>query len=233
MLNLAHRGYSDLYPENTMKAFQEAYVKGFDGVETDVHLTKDGQLVLIHDERINRTSNGKGYVKDMTLEELRQYSYAYKFNGHHDIPTLRDLLEFIKGKDFVVNIELKTDVIHYQNIEKMVLDLVKELDVENQVYYSSFYLPSVLKVKELCPDAYAGYLMEYHYKRKKEELFQHPELAFHPKHTFLTKKRVEVLKNQGVKIASWTIPSRREFMRLKNLGVDILISNKYFLTDEK
>ena len=63
MLLLAHRGYSDQYPENTMKAFLEAIKKGFNGIETDVHKTKDGQLVLCHDEKINRTSNGQGYIK--------------------------------------------------------------------------------------------------------------------------------------------------------------------------
>ena len=118
MKNLAHRGYSAKYPENTMEAFIKAYEKGFDGVETDVHLTKDGVLVLIHDEKINRTSTGKGYVKDLTIQELRQYNYCYKSYGHYDIPTLEELLRFIQDKDFIVNIELKTDVIHYQDIEE-------------------------------------------------------------------------------------------------------------------
>ncbi|MEG0453552.1 MAG: glycerophosphodiester phosphodiesterase family protein, partial [Coprobacillus sp.] len=109
MIKLAHRGYSAYYPENTMEAFVQAYHKGFDGVETDVHLSKDGELVLIHDEKINRTSNGKGYVKDMTLDELRKFNYQYKFDGEHPIPTLKELLTFIQDKDFKVNIELKTD----------------------------------------------------------------------------------------------------------------------------
>ncbi|MCD7808306.1 MAG: glycerophosphodiester phosphodiesterase, partial [Erysipelotrichaceae bacterium] len=66
MIKLAHRGYSAYYPENTMEAFKQAYKRGFNGIETDVHMTLDGQLVLIHDEDISRTSNGKGYIKDMT-----------------------------------------------------------------------------------------------------------------------------------------------------------------------
>lgn len=228
MLKLAHRGYSDLYPENTMKAFKEAYYKGFDGVETDVHLTKDGEMVLIHDEKINRTSTGKGYVHNYTLAQLRQFNFCYKFKGIYEIPTLRELLEFVKGKDFCVNIELKTDVIHYEQIEEKVIKLVEELGVENQIYYSSFYLPSVLKVKQLCPNAYAGYLMEIQYKKKLNELLKYKGLGFHPKYTFLTSERVQELKEHNICIATWTVPTQKEYQRLKELGVDIIISNKYF-----
>lgn len=228
MKKLAHRGYSALYPENTMEAFIKAYEKGFDGVETDVHLTLDGEMVLIHDEKINRTSTGKGYVKDYTLEQLREYNFHYKSLGTYPIPTLRELLEFIKDKDFLVNIEIKTDVFHYQGIEEKVLNLVYELGVQDQIYYSSFYLPSVLKIKELDPHAYVGYLMEYSYKKKRNELLENDIKAFHPKYTFLSKERVEDLKNKNIIIGTWTVPSFKEYQRLIDLGVDIIISNEYF-----
>ncbi|MEG0591781.1 MAG: glycerophosphodiester phosphodiesterase [Coprobacillus sp.] len=228
MIKLAHRGYSAYYPENTMEAFIQAYNKGFDGVETDVHLSKDGELVLIHDEKINRTSNGKGYVKDMTLTELRKYNYHYKFDGHHDIPTLKELLEFIKDKDFKVNIELKTDVFHYQDIENKVLRLVQEMGVQDKIYYSSFYLPSVLKVKELDSKAYSAYLMELSYTKKKNELFENNVKAFHPRYNFLNLKRVEELKKHQIIIGCWTVPTNKQYQRLKDLGVDIIISNEYF-----
>ncbi len=225
--NLAHRGYSAKYPENTMEAFIKAYDRGFDGVETDVHLTKDGEMVLIHDEKINRTSTGKGYVKDMTLEELRQFNYCYGQYGHYDIPTLRQLLEYIKDKDFIVNIELKTDVIHYDGLEEKVYQLVKEMGVEKQIYYSSFYLPSVLRLKELDSHIYVGYLMEHSYAKKYKELIENDILAFHPRHNFLNKKRVEQLKQQNKIIATWTVLDFKEYERLKKLGVDIIISNDY------
>lgn len=228
MIKLAHRGYSALYPENTMEAFVKAYEKGFDGVETDVHMSKDGELVLIHDEKINRTSTGKGYVKDLTLEELRQYNFNYKFFGKHSIVTLRELLAFIKDKDFKVNIELKTDVIHYEDIEQKVYQLVKEYGVEKQIYYSSFYLPSVLKMKEIDKDAYVGYLMENKYKKKYNELIENYVLAFHPRYNYLNKERMEQLKSQNIVVATWTVPSFKKYMRLKELGVDIIISNEYF-----
>ncbi len=127
MLLLAHRGYSDQYPENTMKAFLEAIKKGFNGIETDVHKTKDGQLVLCHDEKINRTSNGQGYIKDYTYEELCQFRFNYKFKDFDEkIPLLEELLDLAKGKDVILNIELKTDKIHYQGIEEEVYQMVKD-----------------------------------------------------------------------------------------------------------
>lgn len=224
---LAHRGYSAIYPENTMEAFIKAYERGFDGVETDVHLSRDGELVLIHDEKINRTSNGKGYVKDYTLKELRAFNFNYKHQGDFPIPTLRELLEFIRDKDFVVNIELKTDVFHYDGIEEKVYQLVKELGVEDQIYYSSFYLPSVLKMREIDHNVYAGYLMEYSYEKKYRELIENQVKAFHPKYHFLNRKRMECLKKQGIQVATWTVPHKKGYERLKELGVDIIIANEY------
>lgn len=227
MKELAHRGYSALYPENTMEAFIQAYYKGFDGVETDVHMTRDGHLVLIHDEKINRTSDGKGYVKDMTLSELRQYNFCYEKSGRYPIPTLKELLEFIQDKDFLVNIELKTDVIHYEGIEEKVYQMVKDYGVENQIYYSSFYLPSVLKIMQLDPEAYVGYLMEKNYKKKTLELYTNHIQAYHPRYNYLNEKRIKELKENGICIGTWTVPSRKEYERLKELGVDIIISNEY------
>ena len=224
---LAHRGYSEKYPENTMVAFIKAYERGFDGVETDVHMCKDGELVLIHDEKINRTSDGKGLVADYTLQELKSFNFAYKFDGCYEIPTLRELLEFIRGKDFKVNIELKTDVIHYDGIEEKVFGLVKELGVESQVYYSSFYLPSVLKMKSLDPNAYVGYLMEYSYNKKYNELLDNDIEAFHPKYVFLDEKRVRVLKEHHKLIATWTVPHFKAYKKMACLGVDIVIANGY------
>lgn len=228
MIKLAHRGYSAQYPENTMEAFIKAYEKGFDGVETDVHLTKDGELVLIHDEKINRTSTGKGYVKDYTLKELQQFNYHYKFYGQYTLPTLKELLTFIQGKDFVVNIELKTDVYHYEGIEEKVLKLVKEMGVEDQIYYSSFDLSTVLKIQALNPKAYVGYLIEHKYQKKYKELLENHIKAIHPKYRFLNQKRIEILKSERIMIAAWTVPNFKEFVRLKGLGVDIIISNEYF-----
>lgn len=228
MKKLAHRGYSAKYPENTMEAFIQAYSKGFDGVETDVHMSKDGELVLIHDEMIDRTSQGHGYVKDYTLKELKTFNFNNSHEGHFEIPTLKELLTFIQDKDFEVNIEIKTDCIHYSGIEEKVYDLVLKMGVKDKVIYSSFYLPSVLKMKVLDPQAYVGYLLEKDYDKKYQELLKHHIDAFHPKYTFVNHTRMKKLKENHIIVAVWTVLNFKEYQRLKDLGVDIIISNEYF-----
>ncbi len=122
MIKLGHRGYSSKYPENTMLAFKAAIDGNFDGVETDVHLSKDNRLVLIHDEKINRTSNGKGYVKDFTYNEFCKFNFNYRFkNIDARIPLLEELLDYCSDKDVILNLEIKTDKIHYPNIERMTI----------------------------------------------------------------------------------------------------------------
>ena len=108
----AHRGASGYAPENTLEAFYIAMQQGADGIELDVQLTKDGEVVVIHDETINRVSNGKGKVMDYTLAELKQFS----FHNHMDmyknvrIPTLQEVLDLVKPGKMEVNIELKTGI---------------------------------------------------------------------------------------------------------------------------
>ncbi|MCD7950422.1 MAG: glycerophosphodiester phosphodiesterase [Erysipelotrichaceae bacterium] len=225
MIKLAHRGYSAHYPENTMEAFKQAYKKGFDGLETDVHMTLDGELVLIHDEDISRTSNGKGYIKDMTLNQLKQYNFPYKFNGIYTIPTLKELLEYIHDKDMIVNIEIKTDHIHYENIEQKVYEMVENYHLHDKIIYSSFYLPSLLKLKELDSTLYLGYLMEDHYEERIQQLYQHHLTAIHPRYDYLNKENIKKLKQNNMKIATWTVPNIKEYQRLQD--VDIIISNEY------
>ena len=116
----AHRGASGYAPENTLEAFKLAAEMGADGVELDVQLTKDGEVVVVHDERIDRVSDGSGLVAEYTLEELRQFN----FNKMHPefaeicrIPTLREVLECLKDTGLTVNVELKTGINFYEGIE--------------------------------------------------------------------------------------------------------------------
>ena len=135
----AHRGASAYAPENTLEAFSMAMEQGADGIELDVQLTKDGEAVVIHDETIDRVSDGKGYVKDYTLKELK----AFSFNNHMEtyagtrIPTLQEVLELVKPGEMKVNIELKTGIFWYPDIEEKVLEIVTKNEMESRVIYSS------------------------------------------------------------------------------------------------
>lgn len=121
ILNVAHRGLSGLYPENTMIAFRKAIEADCDGIEMDVHLTRDGVPVVIHDEEVDRTTNGSGYVKDFTYEQLCNLDAGIKFSDEfkgEKIPTLKEFFDFMKDNDKLINIELKNSIIHYEGLEK-------------------------------------------------------------------------------------------------------------------
>ena len=136
----AHRGSSGTHPENTLAAFLDAAKLPIHGIEFDVHMTKDGELVIIHDEKIDRTSNGKGYVKDKTLAELRNYDFGSwfspRFKGER-IPTLEEVLDIYSDTSHLLNIELKSDVINYPGMTKKVLDIVSNLNLDQRIVISS------------------------------------------------------------------------------------------------
>ena len=156
----AHRGASAYAPENTLEAFKLAVDMGADGIELDVQLSKDGELVVIHDEEIDRTSNGKGFVKDYTLKELKKFNFNNSNSKYHkvNIPTLKEVFELLKSTEMDINVELKTGVFFYEGIEEKVLSLAKEMKMEERIIYSSFNHYSVMKVKELDENAKIGLL---------------------------------------------------------------------------
>ena len=121
----AHRGASGYAPENTLESFQKAIDLGADGIELDVQLTKDDQIVVIHDEILGRTCEGTGWVKDYTLEELRRFNYNKTFPqvAHADIPTLREVYELMKPSGLTINVELKTGIVFYEELERKVIEL--------------------------------------------------------------------------------------------------------------
>ena len=157
----AHRGASGYCPENTIEAFEKAIEMNSDGIELDVQLTKDGQIVVCHDELIDRVSNHKGFLKDFTYEELASFNFNNKMDEKYPfckIPLLSQVLEMIKPTKLVLNIELKTSVFHYEGIEQKVVDMVKEYGLEDRIIYSSFNHQSIVNLLNINPQANCGFL---------------------------------------------------------------------------
>ena len=154
-LIFGHRGSKGTHPENTMPSFLESYRAGAEGIELDVQLSKDGIPVIIHDESVDRTTNGKGWVKDFTVDELKSLDagswYSDKFKDV-SIPTLYEVLEWLKTTPLVVNIELKNGMFPYPNLEEITLDLVRQFELEKRVIISSFNHYSLFKVHQLQPE---------------------------------------------------------------------------------
>lgn len=133
----AHRGSSMMNPENTLLAFRKAAeLEGITGIEFDVQLTKDGEIVVIHDEKVDRTTDGTGNVRDYTLNELKQLTISGD-SEVHSIPTLRETFEMLapycKNKGLRLNIELKNSIIRYEGMEQKVIDMVSEFNLEDYV----------------------------------------------------------------------------------------------------
>lgn len=159
----AHRGCSLHYPENTLTAFGEAVrLPGLTGIETDVQMTRDGYLVIIHDEKVDRTTDGAGMVKDLTLKELKKLSVKTKKGERPEtIPTFDEALDFLAPylKDGLkLNLELKNSKVLYPGMEEKALDLLASYGLEREVVYSSFYAKSLARVRRLLPEAEIGIL---------------------------------------------------------------------------
>ena len=153
------------YPENTLPAFEAAAkLPNVTGVELDVQLSKDGEIVVFHDESVSRVTHGDGRIADLTFHELRGLRFKHD-DSQAFIPTLREVLELLKPyciqRGLLINIELKTGVIHYRNIEKMTVSLVKELGMQDYIVYSSFWPESLRLIKQYDPNSETGMLAGY------------------------------------------------------------------------
>ena len=225
--NIAHRGFSGKYPENTLLAFEKAIEAGADGIENDVHLTRDGEIVVIHDELVDRTTNGKGLVKDMAYDELNKLDASYKFSeyGVQRIPTLREYLDLVKNTDLISNIELKTGVFEYPGIEKKVYDMLREYDMVDRVIISSFNHYSVMRMKALDPGIKCGFLTESWIINAGEYVSRHGVECYHPFFKSMTSEYVTELKKHGVEINTWTVNEDVDIQEMIEVGVDSVITN--------
>lgn len=155
-----HRGASGYAPENTLEAFRLAMEMGADGFELDVHMSRDGALVVIHDESVDRTTDGTGLVRDLTLAQLKTLDASCGMEAYKGarIPTLDEVFDLIRDTRHIVNVEVKTDEWFYPQIEEKCLALAKEKGVEDRILYSSFNHYTLLKLRQLKPDAKLGML---------------------------------------------------------------------------
>ncbi|MDM5154320.1 glycerophosphodiester phosphodiesterase family protein [Bacillus sp. DX1.1] len=152
----AHRGVPSLAPENTIASYRKAYELGADMIETDVQMTKDGKLVIMHDYNVDRTTNGTGYVKDLTLEQIRALDAGIKFSPEFQgekVPTFEEFLNDFKGKDVVLLVELKAS-----GIEKQVMQEIEKAGMIDNVVIQSFDANHIRNVRSLNREVGTGYL---------------------------------------------------------------------------
>lgn len=144
-----HRGCSQNYPENTLLSFGKAIkLEKLTGIELDIQMTKDGELVVIHDERVDRTTEGIGFVRDYTFRELK----TLNIYPNQKIPTMAEVLDLIGDRlkaGMKLNIELKNSVYPYDGMEEKIVKMVANRGFERSIVYSTFYAKSIEKLKKM------------------------------------------------------------------------------------
>jgi glycerophosphoryl diester phosphodiesterase len=224
----AHRGASGTTPENTMAAFSKAATLGAHGIECDVQMTRDGKLVICHDEEVDRTSNGKGFIKDMSYEDIRALDMGSWFGAEYAgerMPLLEELLDLIKKQRMYLNIELKNGVFLYEGMEDKVVDMVKSFDLQDQTIFSSFNHYSIYDLKKKHPGLFTGALY-------MEGLFQPwkylKELSCDCAHPFYMAARPEInegCRQHDITVNVFTVDDPHTAALLVKSGVEGIITN--------
>lgn len=222
ILNIAHRGASGHAPENTMAAFKRAYELGADGVELDVQLTKDGGLVICHDDNLKRTTNGKGNISDVTLDEIRQLDagswFSNDFRGEK-VPLLDELLEYARGK-LLVDIEIKTTPRAKEVVER-VADAVSRFDMAHQCLITSFDVNAVNWALQLLPNCPAGLLV---HNVQKDEWEGDWEIVA-AKGTHVNPEVIDRIKQKNKYLFIWTVNELKDLQLCVAVGAGRVITN--------
>jgi len=211
-----------------MAAFRKAIDLGATGIETDVQLTKDGHLVVIHDETVQRTTGASGWVKDMTLEEIKRLDAGSWFHADYageQIPTLDELLQLVKQYQLMLNIELKNGIVLYQGLEEKVIAVVRAYGLTERVILSSFNHYSMAHSKQLAPEIRTGVL----YMEGLYEPWVYAKrigaTALHPYHYAVFPEWVAEAGAQGVIYNPFTVNEPADMKRLLAAGVAGIITD--------
>ena len=224
----AHRGASASAPENTMEAFRLAQQMGADGIELDVHLTRDGKILVTHDENARRVSGADVFVGDLTLQEAQALDACNGMESYAGarMPELAEVLEFLKGNEMTLNIELKTGERLYPGLEEKTVRLVRDFGLSQRVIYSSFNHYSLVLARRADENARIGLLYSEAlvdpavYARHLRADAIHPEFR-----TLAVPGAVEGCQAAGVRIHPWTVNREEDMRRLCRLRCEAIITN--------
>lgn len=241
-LILAHRGASRSAPENTLAAFRLARELGADGVELDVTLTRDRVPVVIHDDTVDRTTDGHGRVSELTILEIKQLDAGAwtspAFNGE-TIPTLAEVFDALadwlkpggpgRRPRGTINVELKSPMIGTDGVERQVVNLIVQKNLEDRVIVSSFSPFALARVKSLNPRLVRGLLYDpglpLYFRRAWLRFIAAPQ-ALHPEHVMVDAVYMQWARNNKYAVNTWTVDEPAEAARLAAVGVNALITNR-------
>jgi glycerophosphoryl diester phosphodiesterase len=224
---IGHRGASGDAPENTLSAFRLALEQGADLIETDVHLTADGVPVAIHDHTVDRTTNGRGLVGQLTLAQIKELDagswFSPEFAGEQ-ILTLDELLEWATGKT-PVSIEIKNGPIYYPEIEDVVVDVLRRHDMVGSAIVISFDHATVLRIKQRCPELVTGVLFACSPVSASTLARQARADCLLPHWSGLTRQMVEEAHSHDLAVSPWVVDREEETRFVLAHGVDAIATN--------
>ena len=220
ILKIAHRGAKAYEPENTLQAFQKALDLNSDGIELDVHLSNDGHIIVIHDETIDRTTNGKGLVNAFSLSELK----SFLIDGKYQIPTLNEVFDLV-DKKCLINIELKG-----LETPSKVVQLIEEYISEKNWNYNHFIISSfdwnmLKETSNLNPNIPIGVLTEENLDTALAFAEKIKAKAIHPDFNLLNTENTKRIKEKGFLVLPWTVNTEEDILKVKSYNVNGIISD--------
>jgi glycerophosphoryl diester phosphodiesterase len=213
---IAHRGASAYEPENTLRAVRRALELNAKMIEIDVRSSKDEHIVVIHDESVDRTTNGKGYVKDLMLEELKKLDAG---RGER-ILTLQEVINAVKKRAILI-IEIKV-----LDIEDSVVRIIEKEEVEKEVIITSFFHPILRRIKEINSKIKTGVIFKCHPIKPADLALNAHANSLFPEHRYTSKEMMEEVHNYDLEIYPWTIDDLDKANQLIEMGVDGIVTNK-------
>ncbi len=238
---IAHKGAAGLAPENTMAAFEMALDMGVDMIELDVRHTKDEEIIVFHDQNLDRTTNGKGDVHDYTLEEIKQLDAGSWFDpkfSDQKVPTLKEVLDLVDGRCKVL-IEIKhMNHPHYHDFADKLVDIVREekngfdwvilQSYEDRYLEEAHAYDSRIETKKMLIGEDSAPLIAFYVETRvhlgrseKEEQLS----TLNPHYTTLSPRRVFRMHARGFKVFTYPVNTREEMIKMLNMGVDGIITD--------
>lgn len=220
MIIIGHRGAMGYEPENTLLSFKKAMELNVDMIELDVHVCKTGELVVIHDDKVNRTTNGRGYVAEKTLNELKKLDAG----KGEKIPILKEVLDLI-NKQTKINIELKG-----KNTAKPVSDIIEKYVKEKQWDYDDFLVSSfnyneLEKFHGLNPKIRIGIIVDKKHDNSLKLAKKLNTYSIHPSIKLINKEFINKAHKVNLKVLVWTVNNSNNIKKMESLGIDGIFTN--------
>jgi len=240
VIKVAHRGGAGLAPENTLAAFKAGLEQGADALELDVHLSSDGELVVIHDPILARTTNATGEVGGKTLAELRKLDASARFFGlpvgRQLIPTLQEVVDLAKGRaSLQIEIKVRSDGSRYSGIESKVVETLRRSGMVDDAVVLSFDFPTLTAVKALeprlrtCALISRAFLSEIGKRGPAAVAAEMVELGVTSvgvERSWLSEPLYRELRSRGLGVGVWTVDDPEQMRKLASMGVDFITSNR-------